>query len=68
MSSLHELLESIGRSGVGPLTRIIHEADTVRHNINGGQNLRQSYPKHRVLKPEAQAKEKGEIPSLALQA
>ena len=43
MSSLHELLEPIGRSGVGPLTRIIHEADTVRHNINGGQYFRQVY-------------------------
>ena len=48
MSSLLELLESIGRSGVGLLTRIIHEADTVRHNIDGVQYLRLSYPKHRA--------------------
>ncbi len=37
------------------LARIIHEADIVRHNIKGRQNLQLSYPKHRVLKPEAQA-------------
>ena len=50
------------------LARIIHEADIERHNINEGQYLRLSYPKHRVLKPDAQAKEYCEIPSLALQA
>ncbi len=30
------------------LTRIIHEADIVCHNINGRQKLRLSHPKHRV--------------------
>ncbi len=50
------------------LTRISHEADMDRHNLNAGQYLRLSYPNHRVLKPDAQAKEYCEIPSLALQA
>ncbi len=47
------------------LTRIIHDVDVVCHNINGRQNLRPSYPKHRVLKPEAQAKESAKFSSLA---
>ncbi len=46
------------------LARIIHEADIVCHNINGRQNLWVSYPKHRVLKPEAQAKESASSPRL----
>ncbi len=50
------------------LTWIIHEAGIDRHSINEGQCLRLSYSKHRVLKPDAQAKENCEIPSLALQA
>ncbi len=50
------------------LTRIIHEADIVCHNINGCQNLWLYYPQHRVLKPEAQAKESAQFSSLARRA
>ena len=41
---------------------MIHEADIVCHNMNGRQNLRLPYPKQRVLKPEAQAKEPAHSP------
>jgi len=51
------------------LARIIHEADIVCHHFNGRQNLRGYLTQNTVhAKPEAQAKENCEIPSLALQA
>ncbi len=48
------------------LARIIQEADIVCHNINERQYLWLSYPKHRVLKPEAQAKGSAQFSSRVL--
>ena len=48
------------------LTRIIQEADIVCYNINERQYLWLSYPKHRVLKPEAQAKGSAQFSSRVL--
>ena len=50
------------------LARIIHRFHVYRSMSFCVSTLRLSYPKHRAWKPEAQAKDQGGIPSLALQA
>ena len=47
----------------GPLERIIRELRFIRRNSSLKTSLRLSCPKHRVLKPEAQAKDCAWFPS-----
>ncbi len=50
------------------LARIVHETSCPHRKTHEQRELRLSYPKHRAFKPEAQAKERTGVPSLALQA
>ncbi len=47
---------------------MIHPKRQERHNVNDEKELGLPYPKRRALKPEAQAKELTDSPSLARQA
>ena len=56
------------RIGQGQSLARIHELNFIRHNSCLKKSLRLSCPKHRVLKPEAQAKDCAWFASLAIQA